>query len=123
MIILHDLSDHLPILAMLRQTKLINKEPLTFKSRCLNPEKLKRVNHLLMQKDWVGLLTGTTSSAKFDQLTNVIDCTLDEVSPVKTMRISAKRRFVEPWMTRGLEQLSKKKLALYKKNSMQKQYS
>ena len=29
-IIIHDLSDHLPSLVMLKQTKLLNKEPLTF---------------------------------------------------------------------------------------------
>ena len=35
-IIIHDLSDHLPVLTMLKQTKLLSKEPLTFTSRCLN---------------------------------------------------------------------------------------
>ena len=35
-IIVHDVSDHLPSLAMLKQTKLLSKKPLTFRSRCLN---------------------------------------------------------------------------------------
>ena len=69
-----------------------------------------------MRKDWIRLLTGTTSSAKFDQLTNMIDSTLDEVIPVKTVKISVKRRFVEPWMTKGLEQSSKKNYHFTKKH-------
>ena len=44
-ILLHDIYDHLPTLAMLKQTKLLNKEPLTFSSRNLNEHKLKEINH------------------------------------------------------------------------------
>ena len=47
-LLINDISDHMPLLAMLRQTKSLNKEPLTFKSRCLNDNKLKTANHKLM---------------------------------------------------------------------------
>ena len=114
-IIVHDISDHLPSLAMLKQTKLLSKEPLTFMSRCLNEQKLKEVNHRLMRKDWIGLLTGTTCNDKFNQFSAIVNATLDEVSPTKTVKISAKRRYVEPWMTRGLGNASRTKLKLYKK--------
>ena len=100
---------------MLKQTKMINKEPLTFKSRCPNAEKLKDVNHQLMQKDWIGLLTGTTCNDKFDNFSGIVNNTLDEVGPIKTIQISGKQRYIEPWMTRGLEESSKTKLKLYKK--------
>ena len=40
---------------------------------------------------------------------------LDDIGPVKTVRISAKWRYIEPRMTRGLEEASKTKLKLYKK--------
>ena len=40
---------------------------------------------------------------------------LDEIAPLKTVRISAKRRYVEPWMTKGLEKASKTKTKLYKR--------
>ena len=39
---------------------------------------------------------------------------MDEISPIKKVTILAKRRFVEPWMTRGLEKSSKRKHDLYK---------
>ena len=115
-IIVHDLSDHLPSLAMLKQTKLLSKEPLTFISRCLNEQKLKEVNHRLMRKDWIGLLTGTPCDDKLNQFLSIVNTTLDEIGPSRTIKISAKRRYVKPWMTRGLEEASRTKLKLYKKH-------
>ena len=113
-ILMSDISDHLPILAMLKQTKLLNKEPLSFKSRCLNETKLKVVNHRLMEKDWISLLNGTTSSMKFDQFSNMVNAVLDDIAPEKVVKTSAKCCYVEPWMTRGLEEASKTKHRLYK---------
>ena len=39
-ILIEDISDHLPILTMLKQTRLLNSAPLEFNSRCLNEKKL-----------------------------------------------------------------------------------
>ena len=68
-----------------------------------------------MNVDWIGLLTGTTSNQKFNQFSDKVEDVLDEVAPVKKVKISAKKRFVEPWMTRSLALASEKKLKLYKK--------
>ena len=89
-ILLNDMSDDLPLLTMLKQTKLLNQEPLTFQSRCLNETKLKEVKHRLMQKDWMGLLKGITCNDKFNQFTEIVNKTLDKIGPVKTVQISAK---------------------------------
>ena len=40
-ILIKDISDHLPLLTMLKQTRLLNSTPLEFNSRCLNEKKLK----------------------------------------------------------------------------------
>ena len=109
-----DISDHPPTLVMLKQTRLLNKEPLTFKSRCLNDSKLKSANHKLMGKDWIGLLTGTTCDEKFNIFSDTVNTVLDETAPMKTVKILAKHRYVEPWMMKGLESASKTKLRLYK---------
>ena len=81
-IVINDISDHLLVLTMLKQTKLLNKEPLTFTCRCLNDQKLKEVNHRLMRKGWIGLLTGTTCDEKFNQFSATLNATLDEVAPL-----------------------------------------
>ena len=41
-LLLEDISNHLPILTLLKQTKVTNKEPLYFESRNLNDAKLAR---------------------------------------------------------------------------------
>ena len=113
-ILMSDISDHLPILAMLKQTKLLHKDPLSFKSRCLNETKLKVVNCCLMEKDWIGLLTGTTSSMKFGQFSNMVNAVLDDIALEKVVKISPKCHYMEPWMTKGLEEASRTKHQLYK---------
>ena len=114
-ILIEDISDHLSLLAMLKQTRLLNTEPLEFESRCLDDKKLKCVNNILMNVDWIGLLTGTTSNQKFNQFSDKVESVLDQVASIKKVKISAKKRFTEPWMTRSLALASEKKLKLYKK--------
>ena len=36
------------------------------------------------------MLTGTTSNTKFNQFCNMVNEVLDEIAPIKTVRISAK---------------------------------
>ena len=115
MLLINDISDHLPTLALLKQTKLLKQEPLIYESRCLNDAKLKEANHRLMRKDWIGLLVGTSCDEKFDQFNNTLNEVLDEIAPMKKVCISAKRRYIEPWMTKGLERAGKTKLKLYRK--------
>ena len=45
-----------------------------------------------MNVDWIGLLTGTTSNKKFNQFSDKVESVLDEVAPVKKVRISAKKQ-------------------------------
>ena len=115
MLLINDISDHLPTLALLKQTKLLKQEPLIYESRCLNDAKLKEANHRLMRKDWIGLLVGSSCDEKFDQFNNTLKEVLDEIAPMKKVCISAKRRYTEPWMTKGLERAGKTKLKLYRK--------
>ena len=96
------MSDHLPLLAMLKQTKLLNKEPLAFQSRCLNDDKLRVANNHLMRKDWIGLLNGTTCNDKFNQFTDVVNQVLDEIGPVKTMRMEIHRTMDDNRARRGI---------------------
>ena len=42
---------------------------------------------------------------------------MEKHSPLKRIKISSKRIYIEPWMSRGLEISSKKKDILYKKNT------
>ena len=77
---------------MPKQSRLLNTEPLEFNSRCLNDRKLKHVNSTLMNIDWIGLLTGTTHNQNFNQFSDKVKSVLDEVAPVKKVKISAKKK-------------------------------
>ena len=46
---------------------------------------------MLMNIDWIGVLTGTTSDEKFNQFNETVESVLNEVALIKSVRISAKR--------------------------------
>ena len=108
-IIINDISDHLPILTLLRQTRLKNNSPLIFESRNLNEKNLKLLNTALHQTNWDNIITGENCNENYNTLIKLINNTMDKFSPLQKIRISSKRIFIEPWMSRGLEISSKKK--------------
>ena len=65
--------------------------------------------------DWVGNLTSQDVNQNFDHLNDVINSIMGEVAPKHTVKISPKRRFVEPWMSTSLERSANKKHTLYKR--------
>ena len=60
-----------------------------------------------------GILTSDNVNINLDVFCNALKVTMDMVAPVKSVQISGKR-FIEPWMTSGLEESSRKKQRLYK---------
>ena len=115
-VLLNDMLDHMPILTMLKQTKVTDKTNLEFKSKNLNDAKMAIVRGKLFAIDWIGELNHKTSSENFNKFCSIVNSIMDEVSPEKTIIISHKCKYVEPWMTQGIELASKKKLELYKKS-------
>ena len=94
-------------MCLLKQTKIIDKSPLIFESRSLTADKLNTVKNKLYSVDWHGLLNKNDVDENFNLLN-------DKIAPVRTIRISARRRYIEPWMSKGLENSSRKKAQLYK---------
>ena len=115
-IILFDMSDCLPILSLLKQSKCTTKQALEFTSQRLNKDSLAKIKHCLLQIDWIGLLNKGSSNENFDIFCNKVKEVMDSVSPEVNIKILYKCRYVEPWMSRGIELTSKKKLALYKQS-------
>ena len=113
MILLDDISDHLPSLVLLRQTKITNKEPIEYTSK-LNDAKFAVIRHNLKQVDWNGLLNSTDCNVNFDNFSNTLEATIKKTAPLKTIRISGKRRFCEPWITNGIETSGQTCRKLYK---------
>ena len=95
LLLLTDISDHLPLITMLCQTRFADKTPLKYESRCLMEDKLKKVRNSLFHKDWVGLLNGTTNE-NFDTFSQIISDELEKVAPKRIINVSAKRKFIKP---------------------------
>ena len=55
-ILVDDISDHLPLVALLRQTKITDMSPIEFMSHRLNNTKISRIHLKLRTTDWNGLL-------------------------------------------------------------------
>ena len=114
-IIIHDMSDHMPLLTLLKQTKVTDRTNLVFKSRNLTEGKLETIRNRLFSVDWIGCLNASTCNKNFEKFQEVVNDIMNEVSPLKDITISYKRKYVEPWMSRGIEISGKKKLELYKR--------
>ena len=84
-LILSDISDHLPSLQLLKQTKVKDKTPIEFESRNLNDNKIMKINNELRCIDWNGLLNSNNCNANFNTFCSEIKTTMDKVAPVKTI--------------------------------------
>ena len=54
--IVDDISDHLPSIVLMKQTRITDKSPIEFDSRILTDDKISRIRAELMHVDWNGTL-------------------------------------------------------------------
>ena len=113
-ILLSDISDHFPCLAMITDTGIENKNPLVFKARKITSESIENINQNLADCDWASLDNLDAELCYDTLLHNVTNC-LDIECPEKTIVIPYKNIIKEPWMTGGLIKSATEKDKLYKK--------
>ena len=82
-ILINDMSDHLPTLTLLRQTKIKNTNPLIFESRNLNDKKINQINQSLYKIDWTGKLKGENCNENYNIFTKILNEVIDGISPLK----------------------------------------
>ena len=93
---------------LLKQTKLTDKHPLEFESRNLTDKKVTDIKQL-QRVDWNGVLNLDNCDDNFNTFHTVVQDSMNMFAPVKKVKISGKRRFCEPWLTKGIEVFSQKK--------------
>ena len=93
LILINDISDHLPTVALLKQTKMIDKTPIEYTSRKLNDDKIKNINNRLNHKDWNGILNSDDVNINFNTMCTILEETMDLEAPLQTVRISSKNDF------------------------------
>ena len=89
-ILIEDMSDHLPLLILLKQTKLTNNSPLEFETRKLNEANIVQIKEELYQIDWTKHLASKSCSENFDLFAQKVKEVMDSISPLIKVRISAK---------------------------------
>ena len=72
LILLEDISDHLPTVVLMKQTKMRDKTSLNFETRSLNESKLSHIKDNLKSKDWNGVLRSSDCNENFDTFCNVL---------------------------------------------------
>ena len=114
-VLINDMSDHLLTLTLLKQTKLVDKTPLVYKSRILTNGKIELIKQRLKETDWNGILNSEDCNANFNTFHKELISVMDNVASEVTIRISGHRKFMEPWMTTGIETSNGKCQRLYQK--------
>ena len=112
-LLIRDISDHLPSLILIKQTKLMDKTAIEFKSQKLNNDKITRIKNKLFNTDWNILLSNMDCNTNFNAFCDQLNSVMEAVAPLVAVKITGKRRFVEPWMTTGLETTIMKNKKLY----------
>ena len=101
-IIITDLSDHLPSVCLLKQTKHVCKELLKFKARNMTDKKINNIKNILYNIVWLSnIFNKLDPNTAFDNLTTIIRQTINLVAPEHVVTISAKNTFTELWMTKA----------------------
>ena len=70
-IIIDDISDHLPCIALMKQTRITDKS-LEFESRSLTPTKINCIKNKLLQIDWNKMLNSSDCNTNFDKFCDII---------------------------------------------------
>ena len=113
-LLIYNISDHLPIITLMKQTKIIDKNPIEFHSRKLRNEKIATINQKLHGIDWNRTLNSENCNVNFNRFCETLHNTMDAVAPLIHVKISRKRRYTEQWMTQGIETSSRCNLQIYK---------
>ena len=89
-LLIRDISDHLPSLVLIKQTKLMDKTPIEFKSRKLNKDKITRIKNKLFNTDWNVLLSNTDCNTNFNIFCNHLNSAMETVAPLVAVKITGK---------------------------------
>jgi hypothetical protein len=99
---------------MITNTKKIKKNPVEFKSRKLNQNKLRLINESLSEINWEVLETLNTDDS-YNKFEETLSAILDYHAPEKITRVKHTHILTEPWMTKGILTSSKRIYKLYTK--------
>ena len=119
LIILDDLSDHMPCMVTLFNQRKCKKEGRIVKSRPLTDKNIQKINSDLL-RNWEQELEGKNVEESFNIFHDILIQTIDKYAPETEKRISAKKLIKDPWITKGLITSMNRQRKLYQNMLMEK---
>ena len=116
-ILITDLSDHMPVVCITsyKNKKYKNRKALIFEQRPFNENNLARISLELQQVDW-SLMTNMNVNEAYCHFIEKINQIVDEIAPIKQVKIPSHRIIRDPWMSSGLLKSSCTCNTLYRKS-------
>ena len=119
LIILDDISDHMPCMITLFNQKKCRKEGRIVKSRSLTEKSIELIKCDL-RRNWEHELEGKNVDESFKLFHTILMETIDKYAPEVEKRISAKKLIRDPWITKGLIISMNKQRKLYQNMLVEK---
>ena len=113
-ILTDDISDHLPIVAILGNQRKCLKESKTIRSRNLCDENIDKIKTDLININWDEALDNKICNDSFNIFHQTLTNCINMHAPEEIRKISYKMQVRDPWMTKGLLTSLKKQKRLYR---------
>ena len=113
-LIIEDLSDHLPILVIIRDLSKGTTNSTSIRCRNLNPANLEKINNDIMNHDWHKLLDNANADQGFINFHRILCETIDKHAPEQNKRINPKKIIRDPWITSGIMKSLNKQRQMFK---------
>ena len=112
-ILLEDISDHYPCLLQINSKfYCIDNAELVLEKRKFSDKAFASINQDLLFANWA-IMYGMDVNCCYQYLLNVIQKSFDKWAPIKTIKVSKKSCFVEPWLSVKLMKLNTKSKKLF----------
>ena len=115
-IAISDISDHFPVVMNSHQPNLYKKQPLTMTTRVFNDKACHSIIDSLQKMDWMQCLGKKSANEAYACFHKKTQDILDNISPVKQIKIRPSKILKDPWMTPGLLKCNQKQKLLYKRH-------
>ena len=124
-LLVDDMSDHLPIVTILRDVELCSKSKRVIETRDLRPKYIEKIRCELSNVNWdeylmvktvipenVNVITGYVNEI-FDKCHEKVMDIINTHSPIRKREISEKKYRREPWLTLSILKSCKKQKNVY----------
>ena len=103
-----DISDHLPLLINIDQLNPYKKITKNITTRKLDTDIMYLLNERIKAENWEEMLLNKNTNESFTIFHTTIQKHLNDIAPIKTIKIHPKRIIKDEWMTPGLLKCTQK---------------